>query len=398
MPPNNTIVARLTADPRDMQRGFRIAGQEAVDLDRTFARLDARTKRMSMFSGTGGGMSGVRGISREAAQGLQEAGRAAEDFAVSFGLNGLQGGIRGATNNITRMAEVMGGPLAGAIAGFTAAGVTFAMPWIASLFEATKNARDFGKELEAIAAIAERSQKAIEKELGFKQLLRGTDDSRGAGSEMQKRIDEVETLNAKIHDLNRLRQPLMAKANQPAFGEQQVAERNAAAEADHKLFMQGLEMMRERVRLEKEVNTLREKRNELQKQELGADAAKIIRGFQVDDLKGQIGDNERLQNIVQGRMRGLGDKGDPLEGLNIPDEMRGRLEGLLADEHKGGARFADVATAGSQSLLRAQEQAKQAAKASQERQKMIDELRDIARELKDQRKKLDTDLDDVNLN
>lgn len=100
-------------------------------------RLSTQTKATNKH--TKASTSGVRG--------LLELSRGAEDAAVSFGVNGLTGAIRGSLNNITQFAFIVGGPAAGAMAGFAAAGVAM-IPIFFKLFSgATEKAKDFNKEL-----------------------------------------------------------------------------------------------------------------------------------------------------------------------------------------------------------------------------------------------------------
>ena len=79
--------------------------------------------------------------SSRASRGLLELSRGAEDAAVGFGLNGFQGAMRGATNNLTQFAFIAGGPALGAIAGFVAAGVSM-LPILFNIASGSKEATE----------------------------------------------------------------------------------------------------------------------------------------------------------------------------------------------------------------------------------------------------------------
>ncbi len=397
-----TIATTLTADARPAAAVLRAFDGE---VDKTFTRLDARTKRFgrSLSEAAAGGSSPMGGGSR-GSLGLLEGSRLIEDFSAGFGNNGVVGGIRAANNNLSQMAFLLGGPVAGAVAGFAAAGLGIAAPYIEGFFKATNAARDFGQQMEAVNGIVSRSQANVGREVGFRGMLGGIDASAEAKSAIQKRIDEINVLNAKIHDLNRLRQPWMERAMAPAAGDAAIAERNAAMETDRQLFRQQLDLVRERTMQEKEINQLIEKselqakEGEISRQKAQAEFAEGIRGFMRDDLRQQIADNATAQRLVEGRLGGLGAKMDPLAGLDIPEAIKERLSGLLGGSATSRTESAQAVTANSQALARAQAAAKEAAKASQERGRMISELQAILRELKEQGEQSQIDLDDVNLN
>lgn len=417
MPPNNTIVAKLTADPRDMQRGFSIIRNEVIETDRTFARLDARLKSSSI--GTGGGIAtqlqGVGTSGKAAAQGMLEASRGVEDFFAGFANNGISGGIRAANNNLSQMALVLGGPVAGAVAGFAAAGLSIAAPYISQFFKATTAARDFKQELENLNGIVERSQKLASQREGFRQLLGGIDTSGEAKSALKDRQGSIADIDARLHDLNRLRQPLRERAAAPAFGAAAIAERDNAAAADRKLFLDQLELMRQRAELVRETNKLKEKSVELSKKEaeieaqkLGQDAAKKIAEFQKQDLKDQIRDaGSGMSFLQQAMQRNSPDLAKNFQeqlqlrdigNLQIPDDLKAQLTDAMqasfnaVDPNKAGA-LASRIEAGSGAAAAALFQDKQKDQQLETAKKTQQTLENIFKAINDAKRQAQDDLD-----
>ncbi|TXH56424.1 MAG: hypothetical protein E6Q97_06490, partial [Desulfurellales bacterium] len=139
-----TIATTLTADHRPLTLNLRAASDE---VDKTFAKLDARTRRFS--SSAADGIAGpLKAGSNRGAQAMMELSRGVEDAAASFGTGGLTGAIRGSMNNLTQFASLMGGPIAGTVAGFAAAGVSVLTPFIAKMFEAGDAAEQMAKRVE----------------------------------------------------------------------------------------------------------------------------------------------------------------------------------------------------------------------------------------------------------
>lgn len=124
-------------------------GQAAKDAKKPVETL-AKT-----VSKTGQATANFKTKSGTAARGLLELSRGAEDAAVSFGVNGWQGALRGSTNNLTQFAFIAGGPAAGAIAGFVAAGVSM----IPVLFKIGQGGKDAAKGIEKMNDALERQIK-----------------------------------------------------------------------------------------------------------------------------------------------------------------------------------------------------------------------------------------------
>lgn len=111
--------------------------------------------------------------SSRGARAILELSRGAEDAAVSFGVNGLAGAIRGSLNNLTQFAFIAGGATAGAIAGFVAAGVAM-IPLFITMSKKTENAtekaREFESALDAVASAADRAGAAAGRAFEFGKL------------------------------------------------------------------------------------------------------------------------------------------------------------------------------------------------------------------------------------
>ena len=71
-------------------------------------------------------------------RGILEASRGVEDFTIQLGPAGLSGAMRGASNNLSQMAFIMGGPAVGAAAGFAIAIGTIVIPKLLEGSDATE--------------------------------------------------------------------------------------------------------------------------------------------------------------------------------------------------------------------------------------------------------------------
>ncbi len=121
---------------------------------------------------------------------MLELSRGAEDAAVSFGVNGFQGAIRGATNNISQMFSIIS-PLAGTIAGFAGAGVAS----IAVMVGMAKRAREAAGGIDELSEALQRRNKIIEQglrlEFDIADIVQGG-DVKGA---KRKLLDAQRQLN-----------------------------------------------------------------------------------------------------------------------------------------------------------------------------------------------------------
>lgn len=497
MATTQTIATTLTADHRPAVQSLRTFDAE---VGKAFSRLDQMNKRaFSSGGGAAGGLGALGGSSGVAARGFQELARGVEDAASVFGTSGFAGAIRASSNNLSQMASVMGGPLAGAIAGFAAAGLSMATPYISSLLDA----RDITKELAEQTDIAIRKSRELfetrAKEraaaIDFREERRGLGSSADAARAIRNREIDIEKNRARIQELDAQRERNRAFMVPPGtdfeamFGEGADAARDRAAKADQldfQLANERLELLRketellvERGLLKKEQVELTKKEAEIQKQREAEERAAAIRRFQEEDERERQRkerEQERkvdrdagtIEGLLQGRLRGLGGKIDPLQGLDIPDPIKDlkkerdelrEKEGKLVDEldgfwSRGGdlnrfeeireemkkiaerrgeirgeleangdkaslesrlrgvlgeadalnsrpqAQLAQVVTADSQSLLRSQYMAKEAAERKRAAEKLQKAIEDILREIRDRRKKQEDeeDKDDVNLN
>jgi DNA repair exonuclease SbcCD ATPase subunit len=292
---------------------------------------------------------------------------------------------------------VMGGPVAGAIAGFAAAGATLAMPYIEGFFNATEQAKRFSEQLDVAIKksrdLFESRSKEMEAAVDFRAERRGLDESKDAESAVSKRQQELDRIAARQKEIeaarerNRLDDSIPIESRGTIEEQRQWQERlDKSNQLDKELMLERLELMRKERDLRIEMGQLRadgvklqQQELELQKQKDQEDFAGRIRKFQEEDAK----DAER----------------ELKENENALAKAERDAERLAGMRSSGRGGLAQVATANSQSLLRAQEMIKQAAKASQERQKQLEEARKQVAELKAIRRALEgDDSDDVNLN
>jgi hypothetical protein len=517
MATNQTIASTLTMDTRPGVQSLRTWDTE---VGKAFSRLDAMNKRAFASGGGGptGALNGMASASSNASRGVLELSRGIEDFSTQFGTQGFAGGIRAASNNLSQMAMVMGGPVAGAIAGFAAAGATLAMPYIEGFFNATEQAKRFSEQLDIAIKksrdLFEERSKEMEAAVDFRAERRGMDDgpsaitkrlaeldkiearqkeidaaternrnnanipipradqagklpddanevSVGKADQFDKELarekldllrkerdlraeierlqtppvirnkqDELEKINERLKQLDEARQ--RNRFDRPEDGnfearfgvENADAMREKAAKADQEDFRlanERLELLRKERDLRFEIGQLtadqlklKQQEAELQRQKDAEEFGNIIRKFQEEDQqeaereaerkeeqrgKQEQREFERLENLLQSKAEGLGGKVDPLDdfGLVGPgmDEARKLLGEIDALKDKKPGQLAGVATADSQSLLRAQAQAKDAAEAKRQRAELLKKLEDLIREVKNNRP---PDIeDDVNL-
>lgn len=102
--------------------------------------------------------------SRKTARSLLELSRGAEDFAVSFGTGGLAGGLRGAGNNISQFATILGGPVLGTIAGVGVAAVSMWAGFNLGADKAKKKIKSVADELRETSKLIESSLKGVRLE------------------------------------------------------------------------------------------------------------------------------------------------------------------------------------------------------------------------------------------
>jgi flagellin-like hook-associated protein FlgL len=400
-----TIATTLTADSRPAVQSLRTFDAE---VGKAFSRLDAMNKRAFSSGGIGGagGIGGLGGGAQNAARGLLELSRGVEDAAVVFGTSGFSGAIRASSNNLSQMAMIMGGPLAGAIAGFAAAGVSIATPYIASLFDATEQTKKLKDETDqAIKSIGDLFESRLANNVRGTEFafdLKGIGTAGGAASEISQRRRELNSLETREFFNRQQRDAVAAQGGNGAFSKETEEELRRLDKERGDMAAQSLQVQHEITRLKERQVVLARQEREAQAEEF----AERIRQFQEEDKEEairnrnrEIRDNERLENLLQSGVAGLGGKVDPLDDMNVPDALKGRISGLLGEidalkDRKPG-QLAGVATAGSQALLRAQAQAKEAAEAKRQREVLIKRLEDLIREVKNDRP-LNPE-DDVNL-
>lgn len=384
MATNQTIVTTLMADPRGMQRGFADGGRSADKLGTDLARLD------KTFQTTMNRMSrGPSGVGRGLAGGFLELSRGIEDASIGYQLNGIQGAVRGASNNFSQMAFVMGGPVLGAVVGLTAA----ALPALINYFtKADDKAKKLTEGLERLRNELSRAGDEATNRVRFQGLVDNLPDSKELESQIRDREQKLKELDARRNAFDEQRRTMERPGTEMALADLTRREKEVR-EAQNK-------DLSERIRLENELNVLISKRTALQEQD---DWAKRLDAADEKTRKDER-DLQQLESLLGSRMQQLGGKVDPLEDLNVPRHLRGQIGGLLGEidemNRQPRAQFAQVATAGSQSLLRAQFQAKEAAEAKQQRAKLLERLNSLITEIKGLRNdgRNAQDGDDVNLN
>ncbi len=91
---------------------------------------------------------------------LLELSRGAEDFAIGFGINGMSGAIRGASNNMSQMGSIVS-PLLGTIAGFASA----SLATIPILIGMANRAKEAAEGIDTLTEALQRRNKIIEQGL-----------------------------------------------------------------------------------------------------------------------------------------------------------------------------------------------------------------------------------------
>jgi hypothetical protein len=454
-----TIATTLSMNAAPFTQGLKTASgslqsfeRDMKGLDRELQALDRRWQQSMRPKGGGGKASGFLELSR-----------GIEDFSAGFQTNGLRGGLMGASNNLSQMATIMGGPLAGAVAGLSLA----ALPMLVNAFTDTSNAAEKARlSLENFQKQADRQAEFAKQQVQFQHTLEDTKTIDALEKEIKERERAMQTIDAEIKARQRLadaegaarmrgvndgRKGFGMNPQVLGFGVMQSDWRNDSKFNDSMAKQQSqldeqLKSIELRNEKERELNELIAKRGELEKKALGDDylkrvdfAQEMIRRFQEEDqreaeqqrereerdrqraaeerLRNGQRDNDRLQDMLRGRIKGLGGKVDPLEGMEIPKRLfegldffgggvipslRGDLEKAFSDldelDKRKPGQLAGVATAGSQSLLRAQYVSKDAAEAKQQRDRLIKRLDDLLNEIKGLRQdEKNKDEDDVGL-
>lgn len=127
-------------------------------------------------------------------RGLLELSRGVEDFAVVVGTGGLAGGIRAASNNLSQMAFIMGGPLAGAVAGLTVAGVSLWQAYQNGADKAKGSLQDYRQELQRVVQETDRFVKLRQQQQEEALALGTTNDKvvlRQTVEESRTRLEEL---------------------------------------------------------------------------------------------------------------------------------------------------------------------------------------------------------------
>lgn len=203
----------------EFQRSLDASGARLVNLSNTMRSTSAESMRMA----SGG---------RNSTMALLELARAAEDASIGFSLNGLQGALRGAGNNIAAMATMIN-PMAGAIAGLAVAGLALA-PMIYEWATAAKAAEDpfakLNELLKDMVANSERFMKVNDQVATLRDIGRST-DSAGLASQLEGTQDRARmnrlAMEQKQSQLTAIEETIATQF--PNLGYQEVPEEQKAA-------------------------------------------------------------------------------------------------------------------------------------------------------------------------
>lgn len=376
MPPNNTIVARLTADPRDMQRGLIVGGNAAEEfgtrVERVSQRVQASTARM-----TGPGMG------NKAALGFLELSRGVEDAAVGFQLSGLQGAIRGSMNNVAAFATMLGGPMIGAITTFAAVGLGSLVTWWLKSDEASK---DSAKSLDA-----------------YGDSLRKWIDLQTEATRAAQEFAKIDTAKEAAKHLEGLQDRF--QVNRTESGAIASLGNKQQEEQLHRQF----DLTQQRLQLEKQIEASKAKQASLAAQERQDAENELARRRFIADVREKRADAGRGQSIIEDRMRELApDFADQfrkslqireIENLNLPPQMQDQLVAAIAARRPSNeSPFASFVREGSQEAAKLDFQDAQKTKDREIQQKIAEELRGIHDTLEDiKRQNTPVHTDSVNL-
>jgi hypothetical protein len=276
--------------------------------------------------------------------------------------------------------------------------------WLDSSGEATRKLKEENESaIKSINELFESRAAANVRGVEFGSDLAGIGDSGGALSALRQRQREARVLEEREFFNRQQRDEVAGRGGNGQFSKE-------IEEELRRLDNERLGIQEKQLQTQHEITRLKERQKQLQKDEAAAEFADRIRKFQEEDAKQAEQDAERrikreqrefesLENILQSRIGGLGGKVDPLDDLGLVgpgmDEARKLLGEIDALKDKKPGQLAGVATADSQSLLRAQAQAKDAAEAKRQRAELLKKLEDLIREVKNNRP---PDIeDDVNL-
>lgn len=359
MPPNNTIVARLTADPRDMQRGLIVGGNAAEEFGTRVERVSQRVQVSSNRMMRGG---------TNAALAFNESARLFEDASVGFQLNGVQGAIRGSLNNIGQMALLLGGPMTAAITTFAAVGLGQLVSW---WLKSDEGAKDNKKSLDS-----------------YGDSLRKWIDIQTEATRAAQEFAKIDTAKEAAKHLEGLQDRLGVNRTESSaiasLGNKQQEEQL------HRQF----DLTQQRLQLEKQIEASKAKQASLAAQERQEAENELARRRFIADVREKRADAGRGQSIIEDRMRELApDFAEQfrkslqireLENLNLPPQMQDQLAAAIAARRPSSeSPFASFVDAGSQEAAKLDFQDTQRAKDREIQQKIAEELKGIHETLED---------------
>lgn len=361
MPPNNTIVARLTADPRDMQRGFSDGRRAADDFANHLASVDRKVQASTtrMMTRPGG---------RNSAFAFNEAARGLEDAQVGFQLNGLQGAIRGSLNNISQLALLLGGPMTAAITTFAAVGLSALVSWWMKSDAATKDNKksldDYATSVHKIIDLQVEAARAAQDFAKIDTAKKAEENLKG----LQERVG-----------INRVESNGIAGLG------------NRQQEQDlHRQF----ELTQQRERMEREIEASKKRQAEFAAKERQEAEDELARRRFARDVREKREDAGKAQNIIDERIRDLAPQFSDqfqkslqireLSNLNLPPELQDALAGFIGTRRPSQeSPFASFVQEGSQEAAKLDFQDANRAKERDLQQKSFDELKSIREALED---------------
>lgn len=132
----NSMTNRLSQWSRQQAKATQEAREFFAEVESGATRTAQRMQVMGNSSKAS--LDAMAGGTGNLTRGMLEASRGIEDFSSQIGTAGLGGALRASGNNMSQMAFVMGGPLAGAIAGVSVAVGTTLIPMLFNLGDEAK--------------------------------------------------------------------------------------------------------------------------------------------------------------------------------------------------------------------------------------------------------------------
>lgn len=143
---------------------------------------------------------------------VSQVGYGVEDFALGFQTGGLQGAMRGASNNMSMMAMAAGG-LLGALLALATTVATQVIPAISKLAQSTTTFQGLGKTLDSFKRRMEISQKMRDINRSAGEAMRSFDKTADAASALQQIGDQDWRVKMSQQDLKSAKKDLQDMRN-----------------------------------------------------------------------------------------------------------------------------------------------------------------------------------------